>query len=96
MDGLTATEAVSYMRAISGHVVRNRKQVLSCAFNLNSPLVDDMTRDENGEFPVLKDNLEIGRRGIQLAVMGGFDKVTFDGAADTYPSYCVVSVGGEV
>ncbi len=95
MDGLTANEAVAYMRALSGHVVRNRKQVLSCAWNLNSPLVDDMAaRGEDGEFPTIKGNLEIGRRGIQLATMGGFDKVTFDGAADTYPSYCVVSVVG--
>jgi hypothetical protein len=23
--------------------------------------------------------------------MGGFDKVTFDGAADSYPSECIVS-----
>ncbi len=77
MDGLTASEAVSYMRALSGHVLRSRKQVLSCAWNLNSPLVDDLAApdDAEGNFKVIKENLEIGKRGIELAVMGGFDKV---------------------
>jgi len=79
------------MRALSGHVLRNRKQVLSCAWNLNSPLIDDLAGpDEDGNYPIIENNLEIGKRGIQLAVLGGFDKVTFDGAADTYPSYCVI------
>jgi len=30
--------------------------------------------------------MNIGRRAIELAALGGFDKVTWDGAADSYPS----------
>ena len=91
MDTLTASEAIAYMRALSGHVLRNHKQILSAAFNLNTPLVDDLAEDAQGDYPVITDNIEIGRRGIELAALGGFDKVTFDGAADTYPSECIVS-----
>ena len=92
MDSLTASEAIAYMRALSGHVLRNHKQILSAAFNLNTPLVDDLSEaDAEGNYPVITDNVAIGRRGIQLAALGGFDKVTFDGAADSYPSECIVS-----
>lgn len=95
MDGLTASEQIAYMRAMSGHVLRNHKQVLSAAYNLNAPLVDDLatpTVDEDGNttFPTLTDNIAIAKRGIELAALGGFDKVTFDGASDTYPSQCVI------
>lgn len=93
MDSLTASEAIAYMRALSGHVLRNHKQILSAAFNLNTPLVDDLAEpDAEGHYPVITDNIAIGRRGIQLAALGGFDKVTFDGAADSYPSECIVSI----
>lgn len=92
MDTLTASEAIAYMRALSGHVLRNHKQILSAAFNLNTPLVDDLAEaDAEGNHPVITDNIEIGRRGIELAALGGFDKVTFDGAADSYPSECILS-----
>ncbi|KAH8918558.1 hypothetical protein BT69DRAFT_1338064 [Atractiella rhizophila] len=91
MDGLSASEAVAYMRALSGHVLRHHKQILSAAFNLNSPFIDDLAEpNADGEFPKVTEQMDIGRRGIELASMGGFDKVTFDGAADTYPSYCVI------
>lgn len=91
MDGLTAAEAVAYMRALSGHALRNHKQVLSAAFNLNAPFVDDLAEpDAEGNFPIVKEQMDIGRRGIQLASLGGFAKCTFDGAADSYPSFCVV------
>lgn len=95
MDGLKASEQVAYMRAMSGHVLRNYKQVLSAAYNLNAPLVDDLappTLNSDGEsvYPLITDNFEIVKRGIELSSLGGFDKVTFDGAGDTYPSQCVI------
>lgn len=95
MDGLTASEQIAYMRAMSGHVLRNHKQVLSAAYNLNAPLVDDLAppiigEDGQSQFPVLTDNIAVAKRGIELAALGGFDKVTFDGASDTYPSQCVI------
>ncbi|GMK60055.1 hypothetical protein CspeluHIS016_0902720 [Cutaneotrichosporon spelunceum] len=95
MDGLKASEQVAYMRAMSGHVLRNYKQVLSAAYNLNAPLIDDLSPpilNSDGEevYPLITDNFEIAKRGIELASLGGFDKVTFDGASDTYPSQCVI------
>lgn len=54
--------------------------VSSAAFNLNTPIVDDL----KGEY--LSKPMNIGRRAIELAALGGFDKVTWDGAADSYPS----------
>ncbi|RUS30855.1 hypothetical protein BC938DRAFT_478858 [Jimgerdemannia flammicorona] len=34
--------------------------------------------------------MEIGCRAIEVAALGGFDKVTWDGALDTYPSRCII------
>lgn len=52
----------------------------SAAFNLNTPIVDDL----NGVY--ISKPMNIGRRAIELAALGGFDKVTWDGASDSYPS----------
>jgi hypothetical protein len=60
----------------------------SAAFNLNHPIVDDLDPNEAGEPRLLTEQMDIGRRGIELAALGGFDKCTWDGAADTYPSRC--------
>ena len=60
----------------------------SAAYNLNHPLIDDLNPTPNGNPRTITDKLEIGRRGIELAALGGFDKVTWDGASDSYPSKC--------
>ena len=60
----------------------------SAAFNLNHPIIDDLAPGEDGHPRKLTDQMEIGRRGIELAVLGGFEKCTWDGASDTYPSKC--------
>lgn len=52
----------------------------SAAFNLNTPLIDDI-KGKHYTNPI-----EIGRRAVKLAALGGFDKVTWDGASDSYPS----------
>jgi hypothetical protein len=94
IERMTATEAVEFMGSIVGNVRRNRhRQVLSAAFNLNTPLVDDRseTMRANGGRPLLvQDRFAIGSLGIELAAAAGFDKVTWDGTADTYPSRCVI------
>jgi hypothetical protein len=84
MDDLKASQQVAYMRALAAHALRNHRQYFSAAYNLNHPLVDDLNPDENGEPRIITDQLEIGKRGIELAALGGFDKCTFDGAAGTY------------
>ncbi|KAG8705188.1 hypothetical protein FRC09_003110 [Ceratobasidium sp. 395] len=80
MSRMKASEMVAYMRALRGHTLKNHRQYLSAAFNLNTPIIDDI----NGDY--LEDKMKIGKRAIELAALGGFEKVTWDGAADTYPS----------
>ncbi|KAL1925517.1 uncharacterized protein VTP21DRAFT_400 [Calcarisporiella thermophila] len=90
MDGLRSSQMVRYMKALSGHTLRNHKQYLSSAFNLNTVLIDDLPPHSPESPAYLTDQMDIGRRGIELAAMGGFEKVTWDGASDSYPSRCVL------
>jgi hypothetical protein len=94
IERMTAMEAIEFMQAIVGGVQRNRyQQCLSAAFNINTPIVDDRpaTLRENGGKPrLVTSRFDIGMLGIELAKAGGFDKVTWDGAANTYPSLCVI------
>ncbi|KAF8688460.1 hypothetical protein RHS03_09451, partial [Rhizoctonia solani] len=80
MEGLKASDMVAYMRALRGHTLKNYRQCLSAAFNLNTPLVDDIHGTYHDK------PIEIARRAIELTVLGGFDKVTWDDASDAYPS----------
>ncbi|KAJ6496144.1 hypothetical protein C8R45DRAFT_1072436 [Mycena sanguinolenta] len=85
MEGLTTSQMLRYMQML-GSVSRRRLQYLSAAFNIN-PANKSVTDDVDVQHPVLlKKPMEICLRGIQLAAQGGFDKVTFDGADDRYPS----------
>lgn len=94
MEGLTASQMLQYMRHLSLQVIRNRaRQYMSAAFPLNTPLVDDReeTLEANGGQPkTITDKYEIGKLGVLLASEGGFDKLTFDGAGDFYPSVNVL------
>ena len=69
-------------------MVLTRYPYSSAAYNLNHALIDDLNPTPNGHPRTITDKLEIGRRGIELAALGGFDKVTWDGASDSYPSKC--------
>jgi hypothetical protein len=84
MDDLTASQQVAYMRALAGHTLRNHRQYFSAAYNLNHPLIDDLNLDKDGKPTIITDQLEIGRRGIELAALGGFDKCTWDGASGKF------------
>mmetsp|Transcript_42020 Transcript_42020/g.75453 ORF Transcript_42020/g.75453 Transcript_42020/m.75453 type:complete len:653 (-) Transcript_42020:641-2599(-) len=90
MEGLTSNQMLEYMHHMAAQVSRNKaKQYLSAAFPLNTPLTDDRPEvlAANGGNPkIITDKFEIGKTGVVLAAMGGFDKVTFDGAGDVYPS----------
>lgn len=81
MDGLTAVQARDMMMSLSANVIRDRtRQRLSAAFNINAPLRDDRQSRQN---PVLlNDRLKVAQLAIDLAKTGGFDKVTWDGAAE--------------
>lgn len=93
IEGLTATQAIRFMRALSAAVRRDWfSQVLSAAFNLNAPIIDDRPGKQRsglcGE-PV-DSRFAAGLLGIELTKAGGFDKVTWDGTGDSYPSRCVL------
>ncbi|XP_035824883.1 uncharacterized protein LOC101851258 [Aplysia californica] len=88
MEGLTTGQAVRYMRALRAQVNRDRyTQYLSAAWNLNQIVLDDHDRAATRE---LKERIEIANRAIEITALGGFDKVTWDGASDTYPSKCIM------
>ncbi|MFD2655598.1 hypothetical protein [Gracilibacillus thailandensis] len=104
MDGLTecklaiermsTTEAIQFMKYMAGNVRRDpHSQALAAAFNINTPILDDREqtlKENNGEPRLVTDRFEIGMLGIEIVKEGGFDKVTWDGTANTYPSKCVI------
>ena len=88
MEGLTTSQAVRYMRALREHVHRNKhRQFLSAAWNLNQTVIDDYEQDITVK---LTERIDIAKRAIQITSIGGFDKITWDGASDTYPSKCIM------
>lgn len=87
MEGLSTSQAVQYMLALRGQVQKKKKQVLSAAWNLNQVIVDDYEQETP---KTLFQRMEIATRAIEITVRGGFDKITWDGASDTYPSKCIM------
>jgi hypothetical protein len=87
IERMSEDAAIRFMRALSGNVLRDRdRQTLSAAFNINTPL-----ETKSGGRPILvTDRYEIGKRGVDLARAGGFDKVTWDGASNEVPSVPLV------
>jgi hypothetical protein len=87
IERMTSSQAIRFMRAVSGNVLRNPdRQTLSAAFNLNTPL----SVDDGDTTTVLRDRFEIGAKGVLLARAGGFEKVTWDGASNEVPSKPIV------
>lgn len=87
MEGLSTSQAMRYMHALRTQVQRSRKQVLSAAWNLNQELIDDY---EDGQGHKLSDRIKIAMKAVLITSLGGFDKITWDGASDTYPSKCIM------
>ncbi len=85
IDNMTASESIAFMKGVAGNSMREPgRQLLAAAFNVNTPIIDD--RNPNTEPKKVVDRLEIGMVAIELALLGGFDKVTWDGASDEIPS----------
>lgn len=87
MERLSTTQALRYMRALRAQVQRSKNQFMSAAWNLNQALQDDFDKKDTVE---LTERIDIAMRAIQITSFGGFDKVTWDGASDTYPSKCIM------
>jgi hypothetical protein len=84
IERMSAAQALEFMRAVAGNVLRDRyRQRLSAAFNIRTPIFDDR---EVGDGRLVRDPFEIARLGVQLAHHGGFEKVTWDGASGEVPS----------
>ncbi|QTL47333.1 hypothetical protein [Priestia aryabhattai] len=76
IERMSSFVAVEFMKSVIGNVMRDTtKQTLAAAFNINTPFIDD--KYSNTE---VTDQFEIAKLGIQIAVDGGFDRVTWDGA----------------
>ncbi|TPR15020.1 hypothetical protein DY052_06225 [Apilactobacillus timberlakei] len=90
IEKMSYMQSVKFMQAISANVVRDQKlQVLAAAFCINYPILDDRPetiRNNNGKPVLVKDAMQIAKLGIQIAKDGNFEKVTFDGTANWYPS----------
>ncbi|MEP7356880.1 MAG: hypothetical protein ABI847_06535 [Anaerolineales bacterium] len=93
IERMTATEAVTFMRAVVGNVLRDRnRQFLSAAFRINYPIIDDRPETvarEGGPVNVTG-RMEIARLGVKLARDGGFDKVAWDGSSNEVPSIPII------
>lgn len=87
MEGLSTSQAVRYMQSLRGQIQRNRKQFLSAAWNLNQVVLDDYEQSPPCK---LNERMAIATRAIEITSIGGFDKITWDGASDTYPSKCIM------
>jgi hypothetical protein len=93
IERMTVTEAIAFMRAVVGNVLRDRdRQFLSAAFRINFPIVDDRpeTVARHGAPVTLTDRMEIARLGVQIAKAGGFDKVAWDGSTNVVPSIAIM------
>ncbi|KAK3757662.1 hypothetical protein RRG08_000173 [Elysia crispata] len=88
MERLTTSQAVRYMHAIRAQVQRSRIQYLSAAWNLNQQVTDDFEMVYSPVF--LSKRFDIAQKAVAITAFGGFDKVTWDGASDTYPSKCIM------
>lgn len=94
IERMTATQAVEFMQCLVGATRRDKtSQVFSAAFNINTPILDDREetrRKHQGKSVWVRQRMAIAKLGIELAAQGGFDKVTWDGTANSYPSICVL------
>ena len=94
IERMTVTEAIEFMKAVAGNVIRDRtRQYLSAAFNINTPVLDDrpkVMRFSNGLPVRLTDRMDVARMGIAIARGAGFDKVTWDGASNEVPSRPII------
>jgi hypothetical protein len=89
MDGMTARQAVEFMRVVAGNVVRDPlKQRLSAAFNINTPLSNDLV--SRGAPQKIEDRYQIAELAVRLVRLGGFNKVAWDGASDERPSKPII------
>lgn len=88
IERMTYNQAVLFMKAVVGNVIRDENlQYLSAAFNINTSIKDD----RKGEITEISDPWEVAQMGLQIAIEGGFEKVTWDGASNQIPSVPIIN-----
>jgi hypothetical protein len=97
-------KSLKHMRSISAELKKTPYQILAAAWNLNRELTHDLdtkmllensygfTLDFERQHSIKKfnDRFSIGKLAILFTKLGGFDKVTWDGASDAYPSKAII------
>lgn len=87
VENMTVQESIIFLRMMNKIIVKKSKsQILSAAFCINEPLFDDY----DGHNELVTDLLAVGRLAIKIVIQSGLKKVTWDGAADHYPSKCII------
>ncbi|MBM2614993.1 hypothetical protein JIG36_05400 [Actinoplanes sp. LDG1-06] len=87
LEHMTAAEAVEFMRAVAGNVVRDpSRQTLTAALSLNTPIVDDRA----GAPVLVSEPFDVATLGIELVRDGGFDRIAWDGSSNQVPAVPVV------
>ncbi|MCS6284403.1 MAG: hypothetical protein H8K08_03150 [Nitrospira sp.] len=88
MERMSSSQLIRFMKAVSGNVIRdNARQFLSAAFNINVPILDD--RDPAK--PIwITDKFAIASLALELALVGQFEKVTWDGASNLEKSEPII------
>ncbi|WP_279146073.1 MULTISPECIES: hypothetical protein [Clostridium] len=88
IERMQVSDAIEFMKSVVGNVMRDStKQTLAAAFNINTPIFDDVYSNTEITKP-----FEIAKLGIKIAVAGGFDRITWDGADSIHvPSIPVIN-----
>lgn len=88
MERMSSSQLIRFMKAVSGNVIRDiARQFLSAAFNINVPIFDD--RDA-AKPAWITDKFAIASLGLELALAGQFEKVTWDGASNLEKSQPII------
>ncbi|MDZ4712865.1 MAG: hypothetical protein SGI89_11160 [bacterium] len=88
IERMTFTQSLTFMKALVGNCQRDIDlQFLSAAFNINTPIIDDRDPDN---IRTVKERFKIALLGIELALLSGFNKVTWDGASKEVPSKPII------
>ena len=88
VGGLTATQAIDFMKRVRRSVDRDEQQTLSTQFSLCVSISDD--RHKTGTPKRVRHPAGIAALSIEITAAGGWDRVTLDSAGKEAPSVPVV------
>lgn len=94
VGGLTACQAIDFMRRVRSAVDRDSRQTLSSQFNVNVEILDDRPSTVAAKSRSMRVNqpAAIARLGTALTSAAGWDRVTLDSASRKIPTKPLVDV----